>query len=248
MSSEKTEAIVIRQADFSETSRVVTFFTRDFGKLAVLAKGAKRLKGPFDAALDLLTRCRIVFIRKSSAALGLLTEAQAIQCFRPNRRELTGLYAGYYVAELLGSLTEEYDPHRDLYDETVHTLTRLMEENEPQRTIVRYELAVLQEIGHMPALDACIACDAPLSGPGPFAFWVSQGGLICPTCQKQEYQRQPIHPGTLAVLRRIASGGEAAAGRLVISLEQLKEMRQITTASISHILGRRPKLYRYLQI
>ena len=50
---EKTEGIVIRQADFSESSRVVTFFTRDFGKISALAKGAKRLKGPFQAAIHL---------------------------------------------------------------------------------------------------------------------------------------------------------------------------------------------------
>ena len=70
MSLEKADALVIRQVDFSESSRVVTFFSREFGKFAALAKGAKRLKGPFDAALDLLSACRVVFIRKSSGTLG----------------------------------------------------------------------------------------------------------------------------------------------------------------------------------
>ena len=88
---EKTEAIVIRQADFSESSRVVTFFTRRFGKMSAVAKGAKRLKGPFDAALDLLTHCRIVFIRKSSSSLDILTEAQVIQRFRPESKDLDAL-------------------------------------------------------------------------------------------------------------------------------------------------------------
>ena len=55
MSTEKTEGVVIRQTDFSETSRIVTFYTRDWGRISVIAKGAKRLKGPFEAALDLLT-------------------------------------------------------------------------------------------------------------------------------------------------------------------------------------------------
>src|ERR1043165_4338396 len=66
MSTQKAEALVIRQTDFSETSKVVTFFTREHGKISVIAKGARRLKGPFEAAIDLLTVCRIVFIRKSS--------------------------------------------------------------------------------------------------------------------------------------------------------------------------------------
>ena len=101
MSAEKTLAIVLRLVDFSETSCVVTLFTEDFGKVGALAKGARRPKGPFDSALDLLAVCRIVFIHKSSDALDLLTEAKMERRFRAATRDLSRLYAGYYVAELL---------------------------------------------------------------------------------------------------------------------------------------------------
>jgi DNA repair protein RecO (recombination protein O) len=70
---EKSPAIVLRVVDWSETSSVVTLFTREFGKVRGLAKGARRPKGPFESALDLLAVCRVVFIRKSSDALDLLT-------------------------------------------------------------------------------------------------------------------------------------------------------------------------------
>ncbi len=76
MAAEKTLALVLRAVEFSETSSVVTLFTRDFGKIRGLAKGARRPKGPFESALDLLSLCRLVFLRKSSEALDLLTEAK----------------------------------------------------------------------------------------------------------------------------------------------------------------------------
>lgn len=66
MSQEKTHALVIRLVDWSESSRVVTLFTRDFGKIGVIAKGAKRLRSAFEAGLDLLSECRIVFLRKAA--------------------------------------------------------------------------------------------------------------------------------------------------------------------------------------
>ena len=66
MASEKSSAIVLRLVEFSETSLIVTLFTRDFGKVTALAKGARRPKGPFEAALDLLSLTRIVFLRKSA--------------------------------------------------------------------------------------------------------------------------------------------------------------------------------------
>lgn len=247
MSTEKTEAIVIRQADWSETSRVVTFFTRDFGKISTIAKGAKRLKGPFDAALDLLTHCRIVFIRKSSNSLDILTESQVTQRFRPDNKDLNVLYGGYYFAELLNSLTEEYDPHQELFDEAVAGLGRLQQGIHPQETIVRFEIAVLREIGQLPPFDECMACGEPLTGAGPFSYWISQGGMICPKCRKQEYQQHSIQSGTVDTLRRLSDTEDDSASPPVISPQQLAELRRITSSAISHVLGHRPKMYRYLQ-
>jgi DNA repair protein RecO (recombination protein O) len=153
MSTEKTAALVIRLADFSETSRVVTLFTRDFGKVAAIAKGAKRLKGPFEAALDLLAACQIVFIRKSTSGLDILTEAQLTQRFRPSGRDLVRLYGGYYVAELLDALTEEHDPHPELFDEAVAALELLSGDGDAVLAITRFEVAVLREIGQLPSFE-----------------------------------------------------------------------------------------------
>ena len=246
MSTEKTEAVVIRQANFSETSRVVTLFTHDWGKISTLAKGAKRLKSPFEAALDLLTVCRIVFIRKSSSSLDLLTEAQLVSRFTPNGRDLISLYGGYYVAELLNGLTEEYDPHPNLYQQAVKTLNRLSDESNPELLILRFELVVLREIGQIPAFDICVSCSTPLTNDQSFAFRVSQGGLICPSCQKDEFEQNRLQPGTVAILRRLTAESDAALDHLVISPKQHQELRQVATAAICHALGRRPKMLRYL--
>lgn len=247
MSAEKTEALVIRVADWSETSRVVSFFTRDFGRISALAKGGRRLKGPFEAALDLLAACRIVFLRKSSGSLDLLTEAQLISRFRPPGRSLFGLYGGYYVAELLSGLTEEYDPHPALYDAALATLRRLAKEEEPKVAIVRFELAVLREIGQLPALDACLVCGRPTGQGGSFAHWVSHGGLICSDCSREEYGGERLAAGTVAALGRLSSEDEPLADRVAVSPGQLEEMRRFTLAAISHALGRRPKMHRYLK-
>ena len=125
MSAEKSLGIVLRVVDFSETSCVVTIFTRDCGKVRGLAKGARRPKGPFESALDLLALVRLVFLRKSSDALDLLTEAKLERRFRGAERGLARLYAGYYVAELLDALTDDDDPHPELFDAAEQALRAL---------------------------------------------------------------------------------------------------------------------------
>src|SRR5262249_52116876 len=117
MAAEKAQALVLRTTDWSETSRIATLWTREVGKVRALAKGGRRLKSAFENALDLLTVCSIVFLRKSPGSLDLLTEAQVVRRFDRLRRDLSALYAGYYVAELLDALTQEYDPHPALFDE-----------------------------------------------------------------------------------------------------------------------------------
>src|SRR5262245_23547782 len=123
--SEKATALVLRTTDWSETSRIATLWTRELGKVRVLAKGGRRLKSNFESALDLLTVCSIVLLRKSSGSLDLLTEAQVVERFPRLRQDLQALYAAYYVAELLADWTEDYDPHPALFDEARETLRTL---------------------------------------------------------------------------------------------------------------------------
>ncbi len=140
MPSEKASALVLRTIDFSETSLVVWLFTREFGKIGALAKGARRLKNPFESALDVLALCRIVFLHKSSEALDLVTEARLLRRFRPTGRNLAGLYAGYYVAELLGDLTDDNDPHPELFDLADETLAALAAGEVVHWRLARFEL------------------------------------------------------------------------------------------------------------
>jgi DNA repair protein RecO (recombination protein O) len=246
VSAEKSLAIVIRMADFSESSRVVTLFTRDFGKIAVVAKGAKRLKGPFEAALDLLTVCEVVFLRKSSSGLDILTEAQLRQRFRPRNGELGNLYGGYYVAELLDALSEEYDAHPVLYDEACGALERFAGELPLVLTITRFELSLLREIGQLPLFDACVACGEPIGPSRKFTFKVTQGGLICSSCLFEQTPQNWIQPAIAEILRVLSDDSTPDWQHITITAPQVQQVRSILNSTIAGVLGRRPKMYRYL--
>jgi DNA repair protein RecO (recombination protein O) len=247
MSTEKTEAIVIRQADFSESSRVITFYTREFGKVPLLAKGAKRLKGSFASSLDLLSVCDIVFIRKASGNLGILTEAGLNRRFQNTGQELLRLYGGFYIAELLEGLNEEYDPHPGLYDATLSSMRKLDDAAcSPRLAIVLFELALLREIGHLPNFETCLKCNGPTTEGAPFAYWVSQGGLLCRQCQSRDYKQNRIGLEAVRRLRELSEPDPIVPGHL--DEQVLREMSNVTTSAVTYDLGRRPRTLRYLQI
>ncbi len=247
MSTEKSQAVVIRKVEFSETSRVVTLFTRDFGKISALAKGGRRLRGPFESALDLLAVCQVVFIRKSSSALDLLTEARLLRPFRPSGRDLFGYYGGYYVAELLHGLTEEYDPHPRLYDAAVETLERLGTGENARLAVVRFELVLLQECGLFPETDQCFECGGAVQRAGDAAYWLFSGGVLCHACHEKRPRGRRISLGTLAVMTRLARDDRRLRERLQVSSQQRQEMHEAFVGTICRTLGKRPASLRYLK-
>lgn len=246
MSSEKAEGLILRVTDFSETSRIVVLFTREFGKISALAKGGRRLKGPFESALDLLSTCQIVFLRKSTSGLDLLTEAKLVTRFHPQERDLNSLYSGYYLAELLLGLTEDYDPHLALYVAAQDALEMFRASDTTMLGVIRFELVILREIGQLPDFDNCAACGTELTEGRTFGFWITEGGLICPECQREDYTQISIHAGTAAALKLLSGESEQAWRRLSLSPQQIKEVKRVTTAAISHVLGRRPQMLKYL--
>jgi DNA repair protein RecO (recombination protein O) len=248
MPAEKAQALVLRTTDWSETSRIGALWTREFGKVRVLAKGGRRLKSNFENALDLLTYCRIVFIRKSPGSLDLLTEAQVVRRFPRLRTDLAALYGAYYVAELLEVMTEEHDPHPLLFDAALATLDELgsRHEGEPPDVgpcVMRFELVLLQEVGYSPALDACASCGGPVDERRP-AFSCAAGGLICPSCVAGSRDRRPLSPAARDMMRALQASDDAR--RRAWDAGVRREVRQALGQYVTYLLGRQPRLLPYL--
>lgn len=244
MAAEKATALVLRTADWSESSRIATLWTREFGKVRALAKGGRRLKSNFDTALDLLTECSIVFLRKSSGSLDLLTEAQVVRRFPRLRAELPALYAGYYLAELLADWTEDYDPHPALFDEALATLGELgSPEVATGPRLARFELVLLRELGYSPVLQACAQCGTTLDGR-PLAFSPAAGGVLCPGCQPLQRDRRPLSVQAHAALVRLSESAEGWQGAWEPAIRA--EVRQVLNDYVTYLLGRRPRLLPYL--
>jgi DNA repair protein RecO (recombination protein O) len=240
--ADKTLAIVLRVIDFSESSCVVTLFTRDFGKLTGLAKGARRPKGPFESALDLLSVVRLMVIRKSSDTLDLLTEARLEHRFRAASRDLSRLYAGYYVAELLTDLTHDHDPHPELFDLAATSLRLLDGETHVPTTLLRFELAALRMLGHQPSLDQCASCgDAVADQPRvPFGFLA--GGVLCERCREGKRSVMSLSQEARRTLIR-----ELQAEDLPVEIErQVRgELRGLLNQYIANLVGHRPKMHAF---
>lgn len=246
MATEPARALVVRGTDWSETSRIVTLFTREHGKIRALAKGGRRLKSNFETALDLLNVCQILFIRKAHAGLDLLTEARVEERFPALRTDLSRLYDGYYIAELLADGSQDYDPHPALFDAALATLRDLG--TTPDRRfdmLGMFELVWLRELGYRPRLEACAGCertipDTVVAGLG---YSPTAGGVICPDCRSGIRDWRPLTAAARVGLR----GLDDQHPHPELPGEARREVRQVLGYAVSTVLGRRPRLLSYVE-
>jgi DNA repair protein RecO (recombination protein O) len=241
--SEKAVGLVIRAVDFSETSRIVTLWTRELGKVAALAKGGRRRKSAFESGLDLLTVYSIVLLRKSSGGLDLMTEAQATERFSRLRTNLEALHAGYYVAELLDLFTEVGDAHPLLFDQALQALRDFgSSEVATAERVMRFEVAMLHELGYAPLVHECASCHGAVAGTAPLDFSLFAGGVVCGTCRDRARGRIRMTPEGLTGLRNMMDG----IGRPLPPAVR-GELRNLMNQRICHLLGKRPRTLAFLR-
>jgi len=260
MAADKATAIVIRTVPFGDTSCVVTLFTREYGKLRALAKGAWRPKSGFDAALDLLSICQVLVLRKSSGGLDLVTEACLEHRFRVGRSQAAFL-GGMDVAELLDALTADGDPQTELFDVARSTLRTLsaprhahqsgtaahpLSDGAVRAFVTHAELAMLRCVGHGPALVRCAECGGSVGDGGRIAFGMLDGGVLCAGCRRGKRIVVSLTADCLAALRLLA-GSPDAWRSLALPPAVDAEVRAVMNTLLSHLLGRRPRVASLLQ-
>ncbi|MCA9250243.1 MAG: DNA repair protein RecO [Phycisphaerales bacterium] len=199
----KDDAVILRRLDYSETSQVLAVFTRMHGKVRLIAKGIKRsTKDKFAAGLDLLDIGHLTFSARNvrQEALATLTEWVQSQAGAALRDALDRLLAAQYAAFVAAELTEDWDPHPELYDGICNAIRALAEGARPVRTLVAFQRCLLQEIGSFPILDACVGCQRPTPAQGVLYFSSLDGGLLCRDCESARSEKLELNRDTLGCM------------------------------------------------
>jgi DNA repair protein RecO (recombination protein O) len=201
----RDQAIILRHLDFSETSQVLACLTREHGPRRFIAKGIKRgtKKGKPSAAIDLLERGEVVFLVKphSDASLAILSEWHQADAYLGLRTNLHAWYAAQYAAEITSTMTEEADPHPEVFDALASLLAALADGTPVLPAVVTYQRELLTAAGFWPDLTRCVMCDRP-APPGRAGYYsATQGGLICRQCEPRVPVKQYLSADSLEALR-----------------------------------------------
>jgi len=240
MSSEKTDAIIIRMVEFSETSLIVTLFTRQLGRVSAIAKGARRPKGPFEGAIDLLSVCHCELIHKSNDSLDLLTEAKLARRFRGAQKSLDRLYCGYYIAEMLYKWTDDDDPHVEVYDLALAAIERIDGTDDALMAVTHFEIRAMRLLGNAPATTQCVTCGSHVNREtSRVAFGHELGGVLCEPCRRGRGGIATVDASALNWIDRLIEFHEAP--RETFTDREYRPLRALLNRYITISLGNRPR-------
>lgn len=184
----RTEGFVLRSTPFAEADRLVTFYTRQYGKLRAVAKGARRPTCRFAGVVEPATHARFFFYRKPNRELALMTQHEIVRSFRHLRSDLDRYLQTCYVLELIDRFTPLEEPHRVVWHLLDHILVQLGEA--PERAafwLACFEVRLLSVMGFHVRLGSCVSCERVFSS-GSGVFDSVQVGLRCTNCLQGEHQ------------------------------------------------------------
>lgn len=173
----RLSAIVLKRRDMGEADRLLTVFTRDQGKVTLLAKGVRRAASRKAGHIEPFTYTELLVAK--GASLDLVTQAETIEAHRHLREDLWLSSHAYYVGELVDSMTQEADPNALLFDELLAALGRLDEGRQPALAVRYFEIHALALAGFQPQLHRCVQCDELLKPEVNFLS-LDRGGCLCP--------------------------------------------------------------------
>lgn len=178
----KTIGFILRAIKFRESDLILTVLSRDYGKISLIAKAARRTESRFGAALDLLTLSELVFYDAEN--LKLLKEASILEDYRAVKSDYERLTLALQSVHLLDQFVEEHHPDRAIFELLQDFLGGLGSLKNLGVAAVAFKLKLMRALGIAPRMSSCARGRHRLTRE----FWFSpqSGGFVCEECHQRD--------------------------------------------------------------
>lgn len=252
-------AIVLRCWPYGESDKIVSFLTRDFGKIKGIAKGAKRSRRRMLNVLEPFALVSLRFHRRPHSSLVFVDGCNWTHSFRLITKELEKISYASYLIEISDEFTKEGDESRALF-EHLHNGLRFLEAYAPAPMfLTAFEMTLLRLSGYEPMLTQCRRCankppgvgtpSVPPDHPGANLGWgfsPRDGGILCRECSRYRKETLPLSLTALRVLDHFREQGWSDQAWLEFPVPAVKETRQILPLFIQYQISKRLKSVAFL--
>jgi DNA repair protein RecO (recombination protein O) len=204
----KTEAVVLKAMKYRGTSMIVTFYTRHFGKIAGIVKGARQTKNKFGSSLQLMSHVMLVFYKKEGRDLQTVTQCDMIKSFRNLSEDIEKMAVGMSMIELVANIAHEEEENAPLFSLLSESLSTVNDATKnPSNVFYYFELKLASLLGFEPRFDECLECRSSLlrtNNKGEIvAYHLGRGGPLCANCSNVPGKLRKLTVRSLAILKSL---------------------------------------------
>lgn len=232
----RVDAVVLRHSDFGEADRLLTLYTRQRGKMRVIAKGARKIASRKAGHIEPFTNVTLQLA--TGRDMFILTQADTVDAYLPLREDLILTSQASYVIELLDRFTYEDEMENSaIFRLLTDTLSRLASRIDPWLVLRHYEMRLLDQLGFRPQLFECVNCGREIKAEDQY-FSFRAGGAICPRCGQGLPNLHLISVEALKYLRHFQRSSFAEAARANPGPDVQMETESLMQGYFTYLLER----------
>lgn len=180
-----SKGIVLKSFPFSEADSIVTVFTRNNGKVDMLAKGSKKMKSTLSSSVQPFTLGEYTYYQKNNN-LPILRQSDVINSYKNIMTSLDLTFTCYYICEFLNHFASSGQEQSRVFDLTAKTLDCLNTQPDSYSVLLSaFKIKALALLGYSPHLTSCLRCGKDHTNT-EFTFSIRDGGIICANCAQQK--------------------------------------------------------------
>ena len=232
-----SDALVLRTWPVNEADLIVSFFTRDYGKVKGVAKSALKSRKRFGAALEPMTQARAFFVERPRQELVRLDQLELLRSPLSLPVDITRATILSFYAELLEECLPDHDPQETVFRLLIAVLehTRIQS---PWMPLTYFSLWMTRLMGWLPDLSACTVCGQRFV-PGEASFHPNSDGLFCPL--HRQGTGTLVSADSWTVAQRMLREPIAAFASQTWPRRRAQDLRRFTQQSLERHLERRLK-------
>ncbi|ODJ72671.1 DNA repair protein RecO [Brochothrix thermosphacta] len=239
---ERCDGLIIRVMDYRESDKIIRLYTKEFGKISLVARGAKKSNSRIAAATQLFTYGEFMFF--GNKGLGTLQQGEVIERFPTIASDIFTTAYGSYCVDLLDKAVEEREPNQALFQLIYQVLESMNAGEDAQVLSQIFEMKMLNTLGHYPELRGCV-----LTGDteGPFDLSIKNNGLITQRCFEDDPHRMHLSDKVVYLLRLYYLLDFSRIGKIDVNQATTDEVQRAIDAYYDEVSGLNLKTKRFLK-
>jgi len=229
----KTEGIVLKSMEYEEADKIVTIYTKDYGKITAIAKGVRKTKSKFGSSLEILTHS--IFLIYKGRNIDIVSQTEILESFFSKSKEVIKFAFAANCVEIVNKLTEEREINVGLFNLLKEVLHYLRETNGPKLLTLSFKWQTMSLLGYRPSLNHCCRCNKIVDDQKEMHFNIREGGLLCNNCiakDKEGCVKVSLYFNKL--IRKILITPLSTISNATIPDKKMKELEKITNIYIGY--------------